>query len=608
MKLSTKIIISYTVVIFLIGGIGVISSYLNSSAKTQVTNESRKAIREIKLVGDLSSNLYQSITQTQYLLEDRYRQSLAIDSTIVYMTSTTVKKEINESLKNFSENLEKIKELRNNDEFESLNSDEISDKIEQLDTKFSIYSSLLNQLQELSEDNELDGKEFFTVTIEPYFRSSLIPILEELKAVVQSNMDAEIAGLNENLEIYGQYLLWATIVALLVSIGFSLFLFRSITKPLKELSAAAKNIGKGNLNNRIPVRTNDEIGQLSQSFNRMAESLSETTVSRNYVDSIIESMAEMLIVTDENYQISRVNWAFCNMLGYKEDELEEKQVDQFIKFPEKDSNEINNENDKIKRREGIAIRKNGEKFPVSLSKARMKRDENEEVGYVIVASDISKQKEAEARITASLKEKEILLAEIHHRVKNNLAVISGLLQMHIWEAENSFAETALKDSQMRVQSIALVHERLYQSENLSHIEFDEYINDLLDGISSTYFTASKAIDFKTTLEPVVLNINQAIPCSLLINELIVNAYNRAFEYNKKRVIGISLEKKNKKIYLKLHDNGHGFSEDEKDNDAKSLGMSLVKTLVKQLDGNLHYGNDNGAKVVVQFMQEEVVSE
>lgn len=605
MKLSTKIILSFTVVIFLIGGIGLISSYLNSSAKTQITNESRLAIREINLVGDLSRDLYQSITQTQYWLEDQYRQNLADDNMIVYMSSNAVKSKINESLANFRENLESINTLRSRDEYYGLNSSQIDDKIEQLEMKFEIYSSLLVQLQELSLNSELDGKEFFTITIEPYFRTSLIPILEDLQTMVQYNLDTEVAELNQNLEIYGQYLLWATLIALLISIGVSLFLLRSITKPLKELSMAAKDIGKGNLDKRIAVNTDDEVGQLSRSFNRMAESLNETTVSRNYVDSIIESMADMLIVTDEDYRISRVNWAFCNILGYKEHELEEESIYTFITFP---SSELNTA-DVYKSEEGIAIRKNGEKFPVSLSKAKMLKDDQEVEGYVIVASDISNQKAAEAKITSSLKEKEILLAEIHHRVKNNLAVISGLLQMHIWEAENSFAESALKDSQMRVQSIALVHERLYQSDNLSHIAFDKYISDLLEGIGNIYFNESKSIKFKTDLEPIILNINQAIPCSLLINELVLNAYKHAFKNKNKGEISISLLEKNEYVYLTVQDDGRGFplDDDGGDNGKKSLGMALVKTLVKQLDGEVNCKNKNGANIVVHFMQEDVVN-
>ncbi len=582
-----------------------ISSYLNSSAKTQITNESRMAIQEINLVGDLSRDLYQSITQAQYLLEDQYRQSLPADSMIVYMSSNTVKSKINESLGSFRENLKTINALRSRDEYNGLNSSQIDEKLNQLEMKFKIYSSLLVQLQELSLNNEIDGKEFFTITIEPYFRTSLIPILEELQTVVQSNLDTGIAELNESLEIYGQYLVWATVIALLISIGLSLFLLRSITKPLEELSMAAKDIGKGNLDKRIPVKTDDEVGQLSRSFNRMAESLNETTVSRNYVDSIIESMADMLIVTDKDYHITRVNWACCNMLGYNENELDEEPVDKFIMLPQTEQYATEH----YKGHEGTAIRKNGEEFPVSLSNAQMQKSEQEVEGYVIVASDISKQKAAEAKITSSLKEKEILLAEIHHRVKNNLAVISGLLQMHIWEAENSFAESALKDSQMRVQSIALVHERLYQSDNLSYIEFDKYISDLLEGIGETYFNESQPIKFETDLEPIVLNINQAISCSLLINELVLNAYKHAFKYKKKGVINISLSKKDRYVYLTVHDDGHGFPQDDgSNNDKKSLGMSLVKTLVKQLNGELQYHNINGANIVVHFLQEEVVKD
>ncbi len=223
-----------------------------------------------------------------------------------------------------------------------------------------------------------------------------------------------------------------------------------------------------------------------------------------------------------------------------------------------------------------------------------------------MASDITKRKEAEEQITKSLKEKEILLSEIHHRVKNNLAVISGLLQMQIWETQDTTAETALKDSQLRVQSIALVHEKLYQSENLSYIQFDYYIRDLLQAISSTYMDTHVSVSIKTDLDDIVLNINQAIPCSLLLNELIVNAYKHAFDNGAGGNIYVKTHKNEDTIHLYVKDDGVGLPQDFELDDANSLGMTLINTLTQQLNGEISMKNENGAIFEVNFEAEEVV--
>lgn len=608
MKLSTKLIVSFSVVILLVGGIGITSSYINESVKDQVTKESKEAIEEIELAGEMGLQLYRSLTRTQYLLEDQYRQSLSTDFSEGGMSNEVVIENIDKSLEKFRQSIHNTKSLIEKDRSVAQDTTDTTDVIlmlNSLEKKFNIYTSLVDQLQELSSESYADGKEFFTVTIEPYFRTNLLPLIEQVREEIQISHEQKVASLNSQLDQVGRMLGIATIISLAIAILLTFFLYRSIANPINKLAEAAKNIAQGNLDDRIDYDSNDELGQLSQTFNNMAKSLSRTTVSRDYVDSIIESMADLLIVTDCDYNITRINSAGLLMLDRKEEEVLGRQVQSIFK-----NGQILIDDDqdqqKTKIEDAELLVGNEEEVPINVSKGILRDRKGEIEGYVIVASDITSEKEAQKKIKQSLREKEVLLAEIHHRVKNNLAVITGLLQMQIWEAENEHAASALRQSQFRVRSIALVHEKLYQSENLSYIKFDQYIRDLLQAVSSTYISEDSNIEIETELEDVVLNINQAIPCSLLLNELIMNAFKHAFEDQEEGTIRVSMNLSDQQVTMRVKDNGKGFPATKIDHE--SLGMSLIDTLSKQLGGGLEFQNNEGADIKVTFEAEEVISD
>lgn len=610
MKLSTKLILCFSVAILLVGGIGLASSYITKSVKDEVIAESKNAIEEIQLAGEMGIQLYHSFTKAQYLLEDGYRQSLSMNISRSNLSNEAVIAKIDSSHDSFRKSIAQIRGLirRDHGDFfkNSVEVSAITAQLEQLEKKFNNYVSLIEQLQVLSRENYRDGKEFFTVTIEPFFRTNLLPLIESVRTEIQLNHQAQIAALNTQLTEIGRWLGIAILISLLIAVSLTFFLYRSIANPLKNLAHAAQNIAQGNLDDRIDYQSNDELGQLSRTFNHMAESLSRTTVSRDYVDSIIESMADLLIVTDQKYKITRVNSAGLLMMNLTEDEVIGQQAHSMFRNDQQSIfGEGSNKKLELVKGNTVIKRRGGSDIPVSASKGKIKGRNGEVKGYVIVASDISSEKEAQQKIVQSLKEKEVLLAEIHHRVKNNLAVISGLLQMQIWEADNEFAANALQESQLRVQSIALVHEKLYQSESLSYIHFDKYIQELLQAVSSTYLSHNSDIKITTDLESIVLNINQAIPCSLLLNELVSNALKHAFDEKGKGCIEISMIQSDNQIMLKVKDDGKGFPGTK--TDSKSMGMSLIDTLCKQIDGRLEFENNNGAQVTVKFEREEVTA-
>ncbi|MDZ8052768.1 MAG: PAS domain S-box protein [Aulosira sp. ZfuVER01] len=222
---------------------------------------------------------------------------------------------------------------------------------------------------------------------------------------------------------------------------------------------------------------------------------------------------------------------------------------------------------------------------------------------------ITELQQAEEHIKASLQEKEVLLKEIHHRVKNNLGIVSSLLQMQIRRTQNSQAKLVLQDSQNRIASIALVHEKLYRSEDLANINFTQYIRDLTVSLFDSYNISSNQIKLNLQLENSSLDIETIIPCGLIINELVSNALKHAFPGEHEGEIQVkffhsyeSLDNLCRcKSTLIIQDNGIGLPHDFTINQAKTLGLNLVYGLVKQIDGTIEINRQQGTEFKISFM-------
>lgn len=210
-------------------------------------------------------------------------------------------------------------------------------------------------------------------------------------------------------------------------------------------------------------------------------------------------------------------------------------------------------------------------------------------------------------LSRSLEEKEILLKEIHHRVKNNLQVISSLLYLQSRNIKDDAINTIFGESQMRVRSLALVHEKLYQSSDFSKIDFSDYIKNLLSHIRSSYKTTSELIEIKLELEKVFLSVDKAVPLGLILNELLSNAFKYAFPENSvdnsdRKFILIKLETIGEnKLLLLVSDNGVGVPDDFEVNKSNSLGLKIVFGLVSQIDGELKIKHKNNTEFSLTFL-------
>ena len=231
--------------------------------------------------------------------------------------------------------------------------------------------------------------------------------------------------------------------------------------------------------------------------------------------------------------------------------------------------------------------------------------ENGKVTQVLtVLRDITDQKRSEDQIKKSLQEKEVLLKEIHHRVKNNLQVIISLLNLQADKLKDEAAIEAFKEANHRIYSMALVHEQLYQSEDLATIHIKEFIETMVDKLYHTY-SAMNRIDLDLKIANIGLGITTAIPCGLILNELVSNALKHGFPGQRKGMVRISFRLLENQCYkLIVEDNGIGVPNTLDIKNTKSLGMQLVNILTAQIDGKITLDRKQGTRFTLKFRSKE----
>jgi two-component sensor histidine kinase len=231
-------------------------------------------------------------------------------------------------------------------------------------------------------------------------------------------------------------------------------------------------------------------------------------------------------------------------------------------------------------------------------------DDGQPISMMASFIDITERKQAEEQIKASLREKEVLLKEIHHRVKNNLQVIASLLYLQSKNIQDKATRELFSDSRNRVKSMALVHETLYQSGDLSRLNFAAYIRNLVALVFRSYRGKSGRITSTVNVSDVSLSIEAAVPCGLIINELVTNALKYAFPGRTGEIRVEMQEEHEAHVVLIVSDNGVGFPKDLDFRETGSLGLKLVNSLVDQLDGTIGLQNDNGTTFTIIFTEPE----
>jgi two-component sensor histidine kinase len=214
-------------------------------------------------------------------------------------------------------------------------------------------------------------------------------------------------------------------------------------------------------------------------------------------------------------------------------------------------------------------------------------------------TDITERRRTESQIAASLEEKEVLLKEIHHRVKNNLQVISSLLNLQAANVVDTKTLEQLRESQNRIRSMALIHERLYQSGNLARIDFGEYTRSLVGFLARSY--SVPGVHIQVGVQNIELPVNAAIPCGLVINELVSNALKYAFPDERGGLVEVLLTvAPDRTAVLSVRDDGIGLPHELDHQNTTTLGLQLVNTLTKQLNGTIGLIRDRGTTFSITF--------
>jgi len=301
-------------------------------------------------------------------------------------------------------------------------------------------------------------------------------------------------------------------------------------------------------------------------------------------------------------RVLEVNDRLCAMIGYTREELLEMTPPDFVK-PESitDLVEIGEKSRTVGSAvfERILVSKDGEKVPVEVSSHFFEFSGS---GVVLgIIRDITGRKLDEDRIRDSMAEKEILLKEIHHRVKNNLQVISGLLNLQSHYVRDEDVKAIFKESQNRVKTMALIHEELYQARDLASVVFSDYIRTLVKNLFTSYIIDPDALSLELDLDDVNMVVDTAIPCGLILNELVSNSLKHAFPGGRHGTIKVRFVSNGEKRYtLSVADDGVGFPKDLDVFRIKSLGLKLVSLLVEQLGGTIELERKGGARFTVSF--------
>ena len=480
-------------------------------------------------------------------------------------------------------------------------------------------------------------------------------------------------------------------------------------------------------------KTNEQLKIEIKDREQAEEVLLQTTVSKDYLNNILKTMLDTLIVVNPDGTISLINHVTLNLLGYEKDEIIGKSIGTIIK--EEGEQKSSNDNgiikllkkDYIEGVDRIYLSKNGKKIPMLFSSSVMRGEEDEFLGIVCVAhnmtkrkliekalkesekrfrniiqntkagyflidrqgcyqdvnnawlkmhgySDVNevigkhfsltqvetdieqaqtivkdlfefdsnftgefsrcnkdgsigyhsfsansvvkedkmlgiegfiidrtKQKASEEQVKASLVEKEVLIKEIHHRVKNNLAMVSTFLQLQTFKVKHAQDLQLFNEARARIYTMALIHEKLYHSRSFSNIAFEGFIRDLIYFLISSYEMQPNQIEINLKTNDISLDINRAIPCGLIVNELVSNVFKHAYPEKISGEIAICLDRDiNGTFMLSVIDNGVGIPENINIQKTETLGISLIVGLTKQLKGNLELDRSQGTKFTIKF--------
>ncbi|MDZ7807155.1 MAG: histidine kinase dimerization/phosphoacceptor domain -containing protein [Gracilimonas sp.] len=319
-------------------------------------------------------------------------------------------------------------------------------------------------------------------------------------------------------------------------------------------------------------------------------------------DAIINALPIDFYMFDEDMNLTRWNKNLTKHTGYTNEELNDLSPLEF--FEGVDVKRIQEHIEKtMSGYEGPIqadlVRKDGNKIPFLFNAVSFTN--NEKTYLLGTGQNISDQVDQQGKLKNLVNEKEVLLQEVHHRVKNNLAIISGFLQLQEIVSDDERTRSVLSSNYRRVKTMSLIHEELYKAKDFSGIEFDHYLKIMLNELKNSFNHPEKKIDLNIDSDPLYMNLNQAVPLALIINELVSNAYTFAFEGRSDGSISVEVKEKEETIYVSIKDDGNGLPDNFKFEESPTLGTTIVMSYSKQLKAEVEIESNEGTHIQLTFM-------
>jgi len=322
--------------------------------------------------------------------------------------------------------------------------------------------------------------------------------------------------------------------------------------------------------------------------------------------TVLDSAEDLIYALDKDYQILLFNKAVERAFGLSLEQLKGRKFNEV--YPGEGWSGAENRFDRVIKgdvvKEDVEINYRGRNLVLSVTEVPLHNEKGEIYAICGIARDITRRVELEKNLESSLREKEVLLREIHHRVKNNMQVISSLLNLQAHYVNHPEFTSIIKECQNRIRSMALVHEHLYQSKNLASINFADYLNKLIIHLYNAHRVRQEKIALEFETEDLYLEIGLAIPLGLLASELISNSFKHAFPGERRGKVRVSLKPLSSSFYqLEVSDNGVGLPNELNLKESKTFGMQLVSLLSEQIEAKIDVERSGGTKFLVTFKNE-----
>ena len=625
MKLYHKILLGFLVGALLVAADSYVSLSLHKSVKHSVLQLTQSSAKELDNAARMALALQTSQGAIQELMEEYHSLVAGLQDEIqVRAAISLAERDIAKSLFDVKLYLDRSREATTlgqnqaREAGEDEETEEESEELEWLDTleeAFHLYEAHTNEFILLAASDIHRADSFLEAHLEPQYREILLPLIEQYWHDARHEFEHEEEEIQDGIGAAGRMIMLAAFIAVLFAIVFGLLLARHIARPLARLAEAAQAIGKGQAQGHLNVQSQDEVGHLAATFNQMIDDLSQTMVSKAYVDNIIESMADSLVVINVDGQIRHVNQATLNLLDFKKEDLEGQQVARIFGWAEAEVDRLINrlkEHKYVANEEAIYRTKTGKKIPVSFSGALMQAANDRVLGIVCVAKDITERKKFEAELIDArnkaekmVRLKNSFIDNMSHEIRTPLQGILGVAQILRDEATDEQLEfTAL---------LEMSSERLLNTINsvldLARIEAGE-LKPALEPLHVVAETEQVVQTLRPLAEGKGLHLDLQITTeeafALLdrgcLDRILTNVIGNAIKFTDAGKVSVEVGSDQEAVWLYVRDTGTGIDKNflphlfdsfkqessghTRKHEGNGLGLTITKNLVDMMNGEI----------------------